>query len=43
MLAPLIERNDSMYVDARESWMDPIKAYLKNESFTKDMKKAKKN
>ena len=42
MLAPLIQRNQSMCVDERESQMDPFKAYLKNETLLEDKRKAKK-
>ena len=43
MLTPFIEKNEAMCVERKESWMDPIKAHLKNQTFLKDKKKAEKN
>ena len=42
MLAPLIEKSDSMCIDKKEGWVDPIKAYLKSETLPKDRKLAEK-
>ena len=42
MLTPSIEKNDSMCVDKKEEWMDPIKVYLKNKTFLKEKRQAKK-
>ena len=42
MLAPSIEKRDSMCIDKKESWIDPIKAYLKNETFPEDRQQDEK-
>ena len=41
MLAPLIERNESMCVNENESYMDPINSYLKDQIFLGDKKQTK--
>ena len=42
MLALSIERKKSMCVDEKESRMDPIKAYLKNETLLEDKREVEK-
>ena len=42
MLALTIEKNESMCVDKKVSWMDPIKAYLEVGTLSKDKKEANK-
>ena len=42
MLALMIDRNESMCVDNKVSWMDPIKAYLEVRTFPEDKKEANK-
>ena len=39
---PSIERNESMFINKKGSWMDSIKAYLKNQTFPEGKKEAKK-
>ena len=42
MLAPSIKGNESIYVDEKESQINPIKAYLKNQTLLEYGKEAKK-
>ena len=42
MLSPSIEKNDSMCIDEKKSWMDPIEMYLKNQTLSKNKRQAKK-
>ena len=42
MLPPLIKVGEVACVDTKDGWMDPIKAYLKNETFPKDKRYAEK-
>ena len=42
MLASTEDRNESMCVDKKESWMDPIQAYLEVGTLPEDKKEANK-
>ena len=42
MLALSIKRNESMCVDKKDNWMDPIKANLKNEALLEDKRQDEK-
>ena len=42
MLAPTIDNNKSMCVEAKVSWVDPIKYYLRNGTLSEDKKAADK-
>ena len=36
------KKNESMCINGKESYMNPIRAYLKNKAFFKDKKEVKK-
>ena len=38
MLAPLIEKGESMYIKEGVSWIDPIKSYLRDRTLLEDKK-----
>ena len=40
MLSSSIDKNESMCIEERVSWMDPIKTYLEDRTFSKDKKEA---
>ena len=42
MLTLLVERNDFTCIDEKEEQMDPIKAYLKNETLSEDKRQVEK-
>ena len=42
ILMPSIERNESMCINEKKSWTNPIKAHLENQTLLKDKKNTEK-